>query len=183
MAFLWRYYGFSILFTIICMGLGAWLGWSQTGTILGTLAVVWIVFVLGILEVSLSFDNAVVNATVLKDMSEKWRQRFLTWGILIAVFGMRIVFPVAIVAIAACNANAAPTTRSRIALRSVDSATAMPRMTRMPATPIRIRCMIVPPGCGNRRGPPAATGQHTRGFPRGKRGLGHSFPARGGGAA
>lgn len=34
-------------------------------------------------------------------MSPLWRRRFLTWGILIAVFGMRIVFPVAIVAVAA----------------------------------------------------------------------------------
>jgi hypothetical protein len=34
-------------------------------------------------------------------MDEKWRRRFLTWGIAIAVFGMRIIFPVAIVAIAA----------------------------------------------------------------------------------
>ena len=56
---------------------------------------------LSVLEVSLSFDNAVVNATVLKEMDEKWRRRFLTWGIAIAVFGMRIVFPLAIVAIAA----------------------------------------------------------------------------------
>jgi hypothetical protein len=57
--------------------------------------------VLSILEVSLSFDNAVVNASVLKDMSEVWQRRFLTWGIAFAVFGMRIVFPLAIVAIAA----------------------------------------------------------------------------------
>jgi hypothetical protein len=90
-----------LLFTAICIALGAWLGWELTGTVWGTLGIVWIVLVLGVLEVSLSFDNAVVNATVLKDMDEKWRRRFLTWGILIAVFGMRIVFPVAIVAIAA----------------------------------------------------------------------------------
>jgi hypothetical protein len=61
----------------------------------------WIIVVLSILEVSLSFDNAVVNASVLKDMSEVWQRRFLTWGIAFAVFGMRIVFPLAIVAIAA----------------------------------------------------------------------------------
>jgi len=96
-----QYYTGSILFTLICLGLGAWVGWEYTGTLLGTLGILWIVFVLGILEVSLSFDNAVVNATVLKDMDEKWRRRFLTWGIAIAVFGMRIIFPVAIVAIAA----------------------------------------------------------------------------------
>jgi hypothetical protein len=97
-----KYYTGSILFTLICLGLGGWVGWVYSGgEILGTLSILWIVFVLGILEISLSFDNAVVNATVLKDMDEKWRRRFLTWGILIAVFGMRIVFPVAIVAIAA----------------------------------------------------------------------------------
>src|SRR5690554_89623 len=73
----------------------------QTGTIGGLLSVLWIVVVLSILEVSLSFDNAVVNAAVLKDMDEIWQQRFLTWGMLIAVFGMRVVFPLAIVAIAA----------------------------------------------------------------------------------
>jgi hypothetical protein len=57
--------------------------------------------VLAILEISLSFDNAVVNASVLKEMSPVWRRRFLTWGIAIAVFGMRIVFPLIIVAISA----------------------------------------------------------------------------------
>ncbi|MBF6213558.1 DUF475 domain-containing protein [Nocardia puris] len=53
--------------------------------------------ILGILEVSLSFDNAVINATVLRRMSEFWQRIFLTIGILIAVFGMRLVFPLAIV--------------------------------------------------------------------------------------
>jgi hypothetical protein len=71
------------------------------GSITATLGILWIVVVLSILEVSLSFDNAVVNATVLRDMDPVWQQRFLTIGILIAVFGMRIVFPIAIVAIAA----------------------------------------------------------------------------------
>jgi hypothetical protein len=96
-----KYYTGSILFTILCLAGAAWVGWSLTGTVSGTLGILWITFVLGILEVSLSFDNAVVNASVLKDMDAKWRRIFLTWGILIAVFGMRILFPVAIVAIAA----------------------------------------------------------------------------------
>ena len=96
-----KYYTFSIIFTLMCLSLAAWLGWEYTGTMSGMLGILWITFVLSILEVSLSFDNAVVNASVLKDMDEKWRRIFLTWGILIAVFGMRIVFPVAIVAIAA----------------------------------------------------------------------------------
>lgn len=56
---------------------------------------------LSVLEVTLSFDNAVVNARVLVHMSEEWRKRFLTWGILIAVFGTRLVLPVLIVAASA----------------------------------------------------------------------------------
>lgn len=96
-----RFYKGSILFTLVCLALGAWYGWYQTGTITGTLGLLWIVVVLSILEISLSFDNAVVNAAVLEDMDEVWQKRFLTWGMVIAVFGMRIVFPLAIVAIAA----------------------------------------------------------------------------------
>lgn len=96
-----RYYKFSIVFTLVCLALGVWYGWAQSGSLAATASMLWIIFVLSILEVSLSFDNAVVNAAVLKDMDEVWQRRFLTWGMLIAVFGMRIVFPLAIVAIAA----------------------------------------------------------------------------------
>ena len=60
---------------------------------------VFIAFVLSVLEVSLSFDNAVVNAMKLEKMSEKWRHRFITWGIAIAVFGMRFLFPLLVVSI------------------------------------------------------------------------------------
>lgn len=67
---------------------------------MGALTAVFLVLVLGVMEVSLSFDNAVVNASILKEMDEKWQRIFLTVGILIAVFGMRLVFPIVIVAIA-----------------------------------------------------------------------------------
>ena len=60
----------------------------------------FLALILGVLEVSLSFDNAVVNASVLKRMDERWQQYFLTWGILVAVFGMRLLFPIAIVSVA-----------------------------------------------------------------------------------
>lgn len=101
MATLFRHYTFSLAFTALCLLLAGWYGWASTGSWTATLSILWIVFVLSILEISLSFDNAVVNATVLREMDPVWQQRFLTWGILIAVFGMRIVFPIAIVAIAA----------------------------------------------------------------------------------
>lgn len=55
---------------------------------------------LTIMEISLSMDNAVVNAAVLKRMPLIWQKRFLTWGILVAVVGMRLIFPILIVAAA-----------------------------------------------------------------------------------
>jgi hypothetical protein len=58
-----------------------------------------VVAILAVLEVSLSFDNAVVNASVLRRMSRFWQNIFLTVGILIAVFGMRLVFPFLVVAV------------------------------------------------------------------------------------
>src|SRR5688500_8688339 len=94
-----KYYRGSLLFTAVCLGIGAAYGYS-TGGMQGVASVLWIIAVLSILEISLSFDNAVVNATVLKDMDQVWRARFLTWGIIIAVFGMRVIFPLAVVAIA-----------------------------------------------------------------------------------
>ncbi|NKY86722.1 DUF475 domain-containing protein [Nocardia veterana] len=60
-----------------------------------------LVAALGILEVSLSFDNAVVNASVLQRMSAFWQRIFLTLGMVIAVFGMRLVFPLIVVAVGA----------------------------------------------------------------------------------
>ncbi len=84
-------------------------GWSFAVTALGLVAAVlyggWtgfgVVAILSVLEISLSFDNAVVNAGILKKMSAFWQKIFLTIGVIIAVFGMRLVFPVVIVAISA----------------------------------------------------------------------------------
>lgn len=84
-------------------------GWSFGVTALGLAAAViyggWeafgIVAILSVLEVSVSFDNAVVNAGILQKMNAFWQKIFLTIGVLIAVFGMRLVFPVVIVAISA----------------------------------------------------------------------------------
>jgi uncharacterized protein len=69
--------------------------------VLDSVEVALILALLCVLEISISFDNAIVNATVLKTMTPRWQQVFLTWGILIAVFGMRLIFPIVIVAAAA----------------------------------------------------------------------------------
>ena len=55
------------------------------------------VLILTILEISMSFDNAVLNAKILKPMSESARNWFMLWGVLIAVVGMRLIVPVLIV--------------------------------------------------------------------------------------
>lgn len=86
-----RIYAFS---TIVSIGLIIFAGFNSGIT--GLL----IVLMLAALEISLSFDNAIVNARILKRMSDGWQRAFLTIGILIAVFGVRIVLPIYLVAIA-----------------------------------------------------------------------------------
>lgn len=98
--FFWSY-----VVTAICLAIAFWWG-GQSGFqgqvgLAGALSALLIAGILAVMEVSLSFDNAVVNAAVLQHMDEKWRRRFLTWGILIAVFGMRLIFPLVVVAVVA----------------------------------------------------------------------------------
>lgn len=73
--------------------------------------------ILGILEVSLSFDNAVINARILERMSAFWQKIFLTVGILIAVVGMRVLFPLLIVGV---TANLNPIQAIELALQKGD---------------------------------------------------------------
>ena len=54
-----------------------------------------------VIEMTFSFDNAIINARILAHMSPFWRQMFMTVGIVIAVFGMRIIFPIGVVVLGA----------------------------------------------------------------------------------
>lgn len=92
-----RYFLGSYIVTII--GILAAYFWGEHVQSGSGLLCVFIALILGVLEVSLSFDNAVVNAMKLEKMNSVWRRRFLTWGIAIAVFGMRFLFPIMVVAI------------------------------------------------------------------------------------
>lgn len=74
-----------------------WWGYKLAG-FTNALSLMFIALILGLMEVSLSFDNAVVNASILKTWDEYWKKLFLTVGIFVAVFGMRLVFPIVIVA-------------------------------------------------------------------------------------
>jgi len=96
-----KYFLSSYWVTVIGLLLGGGVGFIYSGTWSGALSAVFLTAILGVLEVSLSFDNAVVNASILKKMTPLWRHRFITWGILIAVFGMRLVFPLIIVSVVA----------------------------------------------------------------------------------
>ncbi|MBC2901614.1 DUF475 domain-containing protein [Streptomyces cupreus] len=103
-----RIFGWSFAVTAAGLAFAAWQwGWEAFG----------IVLILSVLEISLSFDNAVVNAGILKKMNAFWQKTFLTVGILIAVFGMRLVFPVVIVAI---SANVGPIEAVQLALDEPD---------------------------------------------------------------
>ena len=84
----YRVFGISLLLTAAAFALG----YAHGG-----LRDLFLLLALATLEVSLSYDNAIINAAVLKRMSPFWRQMFLTAGILIAVFGMRLLFPLLIV--------------------------------------------------------------------------------------
>jgi hypothetical protein len=90
-----RGFGFAYGATGVGLGLAFWLGGLPSATVVAMLAV---------LEVALSFDNAVVNATVLRRFDERWQKLFLTVGVVIAVFGMRLLIPMLIL-VAATRQN------------------------------------------------------------------------------
>ena len=60
-----------------------------------------LVIVVLVIEIAFSFDNAVINAKILSRLSKFWQMMFLTVGILVAVVGMRLVFPILLVAVTA----------------------------------------------------------------------------------
>ncbi|MCC2679511.1 MAG: hypothetical protein K0R29_2087 [Pseudobdellovibrio sp.] len=96
-----KFFTTPILSLVIGIVIAAFFSWSLKPELGYVAQTIFTVVMLSVLEISLSFDNAVVNATVLQKMDEVWRKRFLTWGMAIAVFGMRLVFPLAIVSIIA----------------------------------------------------------------------------------
>jgi hypothetical protein len=103
-----RTFGGSLLVAAVGLTLGFLYG-GTTGLALTA--------ILAVLEVSLSFDNAVVNATVLVKLNPFWQKIFLTVGVAIAVFGMRLLFPLLIVGI---TAKLNPVEAVRLALEKGD---------------------------------------------------------------
>ncbi len=93
------YFFQSILLSLLGLTAAFFLGWQEGGLPLA-IHFLFTTTLLAGLEISVSLDNAVVNATVLRQMSPFWQTMFLTVGIAIAVFGMRVLFPLVIITIA-----------------------------------------------------------------------------------
>ncbi|MDY0052818.1 MAG: DUF475 domain-containing protein [Aliarcobacter sp.] len=91
-----KYFYYSFLFTFFALIYMAYLGFSQGG-FESALNMLLLTIILIFMEISLSFDNAIVNASILKHWNVFWKKIFLTVGILVAVFGMRLLFPLLIV--------------------------------------------------------------------------------------
>lgn len=98
----------SLIALIIAFIYGGWNG-------------LFITLILAVLEISLSMDNAIVNARILERMSPAWQKTFLTLGVLIAVVGMRFVFPLLIVGV---SAQIDPISALRLALEKGNPSTA-----------------------------------------------------------
>lgn len=103
-----RIFGVSVIIAVLGLLAGAAYG-GPTALLLTAVLIV--------LEVSISFDNAVVNATILQRMNRFWQQIFLTVGVAVAVFGMRLVFPLAVVGL---TASLGPIEAVRLALEKGD---------------------------------------------------------------
>ena len=86
-----KFFKYDLLIT-----LAALIGAAFYGGIVGMVSAA----ILIVLEIVFSFDNAGVNAKYLDKMSHAWRNIFLTVGVLVAVFGMRLIFPFLIVCLA-----------------------------------------------------------------------------------
>lgn len=89
----------SIVLSTLGLAAACYLGYEAGGTSM-SMSFLLTTSLLACLEISVSLDNAVVNATVLRVMTPFWRVMFLTLGIAVAVFGMRILFPILIVSVA-----------------------------------------------------------------------------------
>ena len=94
-----KHFTWSFVIAFILLAVSGWWGFNHGGAP-AALQALLITSILAVMEVSLSFDNAVVNAAVLRTWDDFWQKIFLTIGMIVAVFGMRLFFPIAIVAVA-----------------------------------------------------------------------------------
>jgi len=85
-----KIFGWSLIIAVAAVAIGWLYGGWQTALLVALLV---------IFEVSLSADNAIVNARIVEKLSPGFQKLFLTLGVFIAVIGMRLFFPIAIVGV------------------------------------------------------------------------------------
>lgn len=80
-------------------GISAGLSLAAVAYVAGFLGpgAVLITLILASIELAFSFDNAIINAKVLNHVSPFWQKLFLSLGIVIAIFGVRMLLPIIIV--------------------------------------------------------------------------------------
>lgn len=84
----WKTFRLSIIISVAALAAGFFYGGA---------AALATVLLLGIMEISLSADNAVVSARIVAKLSPFWQKLFLTVGIFFAVFVVRFGAPILIV--------------------------------------------------------------------------------------
>jgi len=90
-----------VRFPLLCCAVGLVAVFvSHGGLSPAGLEATWLTLVLLALEISLSFDNAVVNARVLEHLTPGQQRFFLSWGLVIPVFGVRFLGPLLLVSLA-----------------------------------------------------------------------------------
>jgi hypothetical protein len=85
-----RIYGFAMVLSVLLL---LFVGLTQG------LSAFLTVLVLAGLEITFSFDNAIINAKILQRMNRLWQTLFMTVGIFVAVFVVRVLLPVFIVSV------------------------------------------------------------------------------------
>lgn len=88
-----RYFYGSFFITILGILIGTFLYPDNV------VSIIYSIIILAALEISLSFDNAIINAKILEQMPKVWQKLFIYIGLPIAVFGMRLVFPILLVSV------------------------------------------------------------------------------------
>ena len=93
-----KYFQFALI-AAVCVFASMFGYVSWTVSVAAAFSMLYLSMTLSVVEVAVSFDNAVVNATHLHRMNAFWRKMFLTIGILVAVIGMRFYLPLQIVSV------------------------------------------------------------------------------------
>ena len=93
-------YRFAIIYSIASILIAGILGFSETAELMGLVTGILVACSLGVTETSMSMDNSIVNAPLVRDLTPFWKKNYLLFGMPVAVIGMRFCIPVVFVGLA-----------------------------------------------------------------------------------